>query len=114
MKAEILHRQKLKELGYKDEAIEDIVNKYIGDCTYEFAESYHEELSQPKDNWISVEDRLPINDDEVLCVIKGWDDMDYQRTLSYDVPHKEWGDWNGEEYNTVVTHWQPLPEPPKQ
>lgn len=44
MRAEEIHRKKLKELGYKDEAIEEIVSKYIANCTYEFAESYHAEL----------------------------------------------------------------------
>jgi hypothetical protein len=43
MKPEELHRQKLKELGYKDEVIDEIVNKYIVSCTYEFAEAYHTE-----------------------------------------------------------------------
>tara|TARA_R110000744_G_scaffold370264_2_gene480791 strand:+ start:42 stop:203 length:162 start_codon:yes stop_codon:yes gene_type:complete len=44
MKAEEIHRTKLKELGYKDEVIEEIVSKYILNCTYEFAEAYHTEL----------------------------------------------------------------------
>jgi hypothetical protein len=44
MRAEEVHRNKLKELGYKDEVIEELVYKYIANCTYEFAESYHAEL----------------------------------------------------------------------
>lgn len=44
MRAEEVHRKKLKELGYKDEVIEELVTKYIANCTYEFAEAYHAEL----------------------------------------------------------------------
>jgi len=43
MGAEEVHREKLKQLGYKDEAIAKLVNKYIANCTYEFAEAYHAE-----------------------------------------------------------------------
>ena len=42
MRAEEIHRNKLKELGYKDEAIEELVYKYIANCIYEFAEDYHQ------------------------------------------------------------------------
>ncbi len=44
MRAEEIHRKKLKELGYKDQVIEELVTKYIANCTYEFAEAYHAEL----------------------------------------------------------------------
>lgn len=44
MRAEEVHREKLKQLGLKDEAIEELVNKCIANCTYEFAEAYHAEL----------------------------------------------------------------------
>ena len=60
--------------------------------------------------WIDVNDRLPKDDDEVLCIIPGWDDLEYIRTLSYDPPFKEWSDWNGEIY--LPTHWMVLPELP--
>mgnify|MGYP003654795070 CR=1 FL=1 len=58
--------------------------------------------------WILVKDRLPENGIEVLAAFVGWDDIIFQRTLEYDNDHKEWGDWNGEEYNSVIA-WQPLP-----
>lgn len=120
MKAEILHREKLKELGYKNEAIEDIVNKYIGDCTYEFAESYHNELSQPQDNWISVEDRLPEDSDlgtEFICSIVTPTRVEQKILEWYS---DETGDTENHFllhtalYYTEVTHWQPKPQSPKQ
>ena len=44
MRAEEVQREKLKQLGYKDEYIEELVNKYIANYIYEFAEAYHAEL----------------------------------------------------------------------
>lgn len=62
--------------------------------------------------WISVEDRLPENDDEVLALFIGWDDMKVIRTLEYDKGWEEWSDWNGQVYKNI-THWAKMPEPPK-
>lgn len=39
---EDVHRIGLKYIGYKDEAIEEMVLKYAKNCTYEFAESYYQ------------------------------------------------------------------------
>ena len=44
MRAEEVHREKLKALGYKDEVIEELITKYIANCTYDFAEAYQAEL----------------------------------------------------------------------
>ena len=46
MNPEEIHRKKLKEIGYSDEAIEDIVERYIKNCVYEFAIAYHDEMSK--------------------------------------------------------------------
>ena len=65
--------------------------------------------------WISVKDRLPNLSDfenELLCCFKGWDDMYFMRILEYDANYEEWSDWQGEVYKNV-THWMPLPKPPK-
>ena len=59
------------------------------------------------DNWISVEDRLPENDDDVLAVFVGWDDLKFQRVLDYDRDADEWSDWRGDEYKTVIA-WRTL------
>lgn len=63
---------------------------------------------QPVNQWISVNDRLPENCIEVLVydtdcgIVIGW----------YD---KEIGDFAADFISPLdaVTHWQPLPEPPK-
>jgi hypothetical protein len=75
--------------------------------------------------WISVEDRLPPNEDFVLAVVNG----------SYKVPGMnvtfvngmviaswfgDFGGWDLDGYpehdpeQLKVTHWMPLPEPPKE
>ena len=58
--------------------------------------------------WINVKDRLPEKDiysQEYNVVIKG---AKRSTTLYYD------GTWHDDEHNEYdVSHWQPLPEPPK-
>jgi len=62
--------------------------------------------------WISVIERMPKDDEDVLCVFTGWDDMKFQRVLSFDEAHGEWVDWNGLKHNNV-THWMELPANPE-
>ena len=69
-------------------------------------------------NWISVKERLPINEKPVLAYY-GFDHgdgdlgMKFMGTLSYfcfeQNPH-----WQHAGHNLVVTHWMPLPDPPKE
>ena len=119
---EYFHREKLKQLSYKDEAIEKIVHKYIVDCTYEFANEYYKEKIkqlEKKDNWISVEDRLPDNHTE--CLIHGYNFgikisifSDYNTSYGSKL-NKKWFRKNGSSHYSTknITHWQPLPQPPK-
>ena len=62
-------------------------------------------------NWIKVTERLP-DDEDVLASFKGWDDIEFQRVLYFDHSDNKWYDWSATEH-TNVTHWMPLPEPPK-
>lgn len=63
-----------------------------------------------KIEWISVEERLPENTDAVLVLIR--DDEP-----SVGVLHYVDGLWRQDKYSSVgeffITHWMPLPEPPK-
>ena len=64
--------------------------------------------SSPTMEWISVEERLPKEKDVVLA-----------STMDKDICFALWGD-DGNSYNSNgflelnITHWMPLPEPPKQ
>ena len=57
--------------------------------------------------WISVEDRLPEESGYYCVAIK---DATMSTKLYYGIRDKTWFG-NDEEYE--VTHWQPLPKPPK-
>jgi hypothetical protein len=60
--------------------------------------------------WISVKDRLPEDEQEVI----GWEG-DYAKTLYYDAELNEWDDENGWGWKLDdFPHWMPLPEPPKK
>lgn len=57
MTPEKLHRKKLKEIGYVDEAIEEIVFDFNKKGKYGFVEKYHEEILKESD--INGENYLP-------------------------------------------------------
>lgn len=66
--------------------------------------------------WISIEDKLPPGFEECLVWPIPNRDMNI-RTASYDPKKERWEQdcYNGydyEDFNPIVTHWMPLPEPP--
>ena len=60
-----------------------------------------------KDDWIRVEDRLPEDDRHVLCAVLNKRGM-YNIVKGYYAD----GVWVCG-MNSNVTHWMPLPEPPR-
>ena len=54
--------------------------------------------------WISVKDRLPEQGEEAICIAADGDMMIGKYT--------EWG-WMFPCYFEEITHWMPIPEPPK-
>ena len=67
--------------------------------------------------WISVKDRLP----DHSCTVLAYHDYGGMQVLDYSMKHKLFNchDWNKKaELDSIkiesVTHWQPLPEPPKE
>ena len=69
---------------------------------------------QPVDSWIAVKEQLPEIDKYVLIYYPYWTDNEIQvARLCYD---KLTFDICGEFNASVnkVTHWRPLPKPPKQ
>ncbi len=67
--------------------------------------------------WISVEDRLPKKTEDVLVVANDIVSQ-FQEVLNCCIcPEYEnvmWEFLNGEDFPCIVTHWMPLPEPPKE
>lgn len=65
---------------------------------------------QPVEEWISVKDRLPKAKEMVLAYEAAFDSM----SMAYRLPNtEEWID-TGDYYPLDdVTHWMPLPQPPK-
>lgn len=66
-----------------------------------------------KQKWISVKDRLP-KEGETVLVFGYWHEK-FQPLMCYLIPHRK-GEWftnvAGQQVYTV-THWMPLPQPPK-
>ncbi len=94
--------------------------RQVADGNYEPFREFHANLKQPENNgWISVEERLPsIDEDDVFnkehkiskpCLVWEGD------THYFGVYHHVQDSWvvYGRLGNINVTHWQPLPEPPK-
>lgn len=77
--------------------------------------------------WISVEDRLPSDEQDVLVIAHGWGGrlvyvgshkrVEAQKSCLTGITNKssEWLLW-GWSYlkEPMVTHWMPLPQPPKE
>lgn len=63
------------------------------------------ELRASAPKWISVEDRLPEQGEEAICIAADGDMMIGKYT--------EWG-WMFPCYFEELTHWMPIPEPPKE
>lgn len=86
MTPEELHRKKLKELGYKDKVIEELVLKYITNCTYEFAKAYHTEQL----NLCAVSSCLTLKEvaskygEKVKCMFYDYDDNWKEKTMIVD------------------------------
>lgn len=62
--------------------------------------------------WISVKDRLPEDFEDVVVIISNG-----LNGYWYRVAYRERGSWSqggGRRISDEVTHWMPLPEPPKE
>lgn len=77
---------------------------------------YNEIVEELKNNWISVEDRLPEQNQSALVFIPKYDAPSNVDYTQFDAGSKYYY-WDRDTYGYEkheVTHWQPLPTPPKQ
>ena len=77
-------------------------------------QGYIQQLEAQVPRWIPVEERLPEENAEVLCCCKMQKgDVYYTLGVNY---RNGWSFDNDPyaEHDQTVTHWMPLPEPPKE
>jgi hypothetical protein len=78
------------------------------DCDMcDYADALYNAGYRKQSEWISVDERLPEEGVRVLVWLKG-DGSQYTRTDTDRLSLKKWV-----RCGRLVTHWMPLPEPPK-
>lgn len=99
------------------EQIADLQNelrdeRYRHDRVQDFEVAEAEELRKAREaqRWIPVTERLPEHEDPVLCFIKNGQ----QDILQFDKFENLWVGMQWKYKRHAVTHWMPLPEPPKE
>ena len=70
---------------------------------------------QEQRRWIPVTDSLPEKDDSFLCTFKFNSNSEKQFVGDlYYYASDKYPRWQNERSGVIVTHWMPLPEPPKE
>ena len=78
---------------------------HVGD---DLAKAYEQGVEDGKPKWIPVTERLPEKEEVVLCHCRA----NIIETLAYY--DESWQGYSGRYMKGFVTHWMPLPEPPKE
>lgn len=64
--------------------------------------------------WIPVTERLPEKDDRFICTYKFNSNSEMQFvSVLYYYASDQYPHWQHESAGVIVTHWMPMPEPPK-
>ena len=71
-----------------------------------------EQESKPTNGWISVQDRLPEVGGYVVCIAKR-NPFSIFMPMVARIEKNGWVNPMTEQYISEVTHWMPLPQPPK-
>ena len=76
---------------------------------------YIQDLESRVPRWISVEERLPERGiTKCSACVKCGDGLKRVVCASNNAELKLWTGWHGEKIENEITHWMPLPEPPKE
>ena len=76
-----------------------------------------ERIAELENQWISVEDRLPDENKNVIVFANDIVSSFVETACYYVCPeylHGGWSEENGDPYEPIITHWMNLPEPPKE
>lgn len=77
---------------------------------HQYDAGYSDGLIDAQPKWISVKDRLPEDDADYLVWVA--DTCTVERAMYYG--DGEWLTEDLDDLTRLVTHWMPLPEPPKE
>ena len=81
------------------------------------AKKLEDRIAQLENQWISVEDKLPDENADVIVFANDIVNGFVETACYYVCPEYLSGGWreeNGDPYEPIVTHWMPLPTPPKE
>ncbi len=81
----------------------------VKDVMTEAAQLYADYCVEKSKEWVSVETILPEKGKKVNCKLSENIGIGTVEKILYRMKHN--GKWN--DYNHLVTHWQPLPKAPK-
>lgn len=82
------------------------------DATEQAYKNGYEQGKKDAAKWIPVSERLPENRGDVLLCRKWWNEIRNPQMGWYNEVSRGWFDLSNREIRNV-THWMPLPEPPK-
>lgn len=104
--------------SYGIEVDKERLMQALTDARAFYDEGYRDGRSDAEASWISVKDRLPEEEAFVLCSLTGRrKNVTYEGAPVIGTYYADEG-WVLEEApgweNPPVTHWMPLPEPPKE
>ena len=103
------------------EKLAEIIQNSVGGCTRHWAEVIADGLiahGVTVQEWISVKDELPDQSREVLVIVSGNPQKNITLNCAYELAEYDpydgwimemWPEWE----DAVVTHWMPIPQPPK-
>lgn len=123
--ADVAMQNVLDEIRYK-ESLYTLTVRRIAKKAIDAAPTIDPETLRPMAEWISVKDRLPNSYEKVFVRLDHWSGVDTY--LAFYDPERGWCDYGGyfedgtnndgepltyETAGANVTHWMPLPKPPK-